>query len=37
MREQDLLIQRFLDDDLTPEERVAFLQTVDADPSLRRR
>ncbi|MBI3807088.1 MAG: isoamylase early set domain-containing protein [Nitrospirae bacterium] len=36
MREQDLLIQRFLDDDLTPEERVAFLQAVDADPSLRR-
>ena len=37
MREQDLLIQRFLDDDLTPEERVAFLQVVDTDPSLRRR
>ena len=37
MREQDLLIQRFLDHDLTPEERVAFLQAVDADPSLRRR
>jgi hypothetical protein len=37
MREQDLLIQRFLDDDLMPEERVAFLQAVDADPSLRRR
>ena len=37
MREQDLLIQRCLDDDLTPEERVAFLQTVDADSSLRRR
>ncbi len=37
MREQDLLIQRFLDDDLTPEERVTFLQAVDADPSLRRR
>ncbi len=37
MEEQDLLIQRFLDDDLTPEERVAFLQAVDADPSLRRR
>ena len=37
MREQDLLIQRFLDDDLAPEERVAFLQAVDADPSLRRR
>ena len=37
MNEQDLLIQRFLDDDLTPEERVAFLQAVDVDPSLRRR
>jgi hypothetical protein len=37
MREQDLLIQRFLDHDLTPEERVAFLQAMDADPSLRRR
>lgn len=37
MREQDLLIQRFLDGDLTPEERVVFLQMVDADPSLRRR
>jgi hypothetical protein len=37
MTEQELLIQRFLDDDLPPEERVAFLQAVDADPSLRRR
>ena len=37
MREQDLLIQRFLDHDLTPEERVTFLQAVDADPSLLRR
>ena len=37
MRDQDVLIQRFLDHDLTPEERVAFLQAVDADPSLRRR
>ncbi|MBH0189631.1 MAG: hypothetical protein HP493_12570, partial [Nitrospira sp.] len=37
MNEQDLLIQRFLDQDLTLEERVAFLQTVDADPALRRR
>ena len=36
MREQDLLIQRFLDDDLAPEERVAFLQAVDADSALRR-
>lgn len=37
MREQDLLIQRFLDNDLTPEERVVFLQAMDTDPSLRRR
>jgi hypothetical protein len=37
MNEQELLIQRFLDHELTPEERVAFLQTVDADPVLRRR
>ena len=37
MNEQELQIQRFLDDDLTPEERVAFLHTVDVDPTLRRR
>ena len=37
MNEQELLVQRFLDHDLTPEERVAFLQMVDADPTLRRR
>jgi len=37
MDEQDILIQRFLDHDLTPDERVAFLQSVDADPALRRR
>lgn len=37
MREQERQIQRFLDGELTPEERVAFLQAVDADPSLRRR
>jgi len=36
MDEHDLLIQRFLDQDLTPEERVQFLETVDADPGLRR-
>ena len=36
MKEPELLIQRFLDHDLTPEERVAFLQAVDADPTLRR-
>lgn len=37
MNEQELLIQRFLDDDLSPEERLAFLQAVDLDPTLRRR
>ena len=36
MHEHEELIQRFLDHDLTPEERVAFLQIVDADPTLRR-
>jgi hypothetical protein len=36
MNDQELLIQRFLDHDLTPDERVAFLQTVDADATLRR-
>jgi hypothetical protein len=37
MNEQDLLVQRFLDDELTPQERAAFLQAVDADAALRRR
>jgi hypothetical protein len=37
MDEHELLIQRFLDQDLTPEERVAFLQAANADPALRRR
>ncbi|HEX5645745.1 MAG TPA: isoamylase early set domain-containing protein [Nitrospira sp.] len=37
MNEQDVLIQRFLDDELTPEKRAAFLQAVDVDPVLRRR
>ena len=36
MDEQELMVQRFLDRDLTPEERVAFLQSVDIDPALRR-
>ncbi|MCS6896846.1 MAG: glycogen-binding domain-containing protein [Nitrospira sp.] len=35
MKEDDLL-QRFLDNELTPDERVAFLRAVDADPLLRR-
>lgn len=37
MNKQDVLIQQFLDDELMSEERVAFLQAVDADPVLRRR
>ncbi len=36
MDEQDVLIQRFLDQDLTPDERVQFLEQVDADSRLRR-
>ncbi len=36
MNEQDVLVQRFLDQDLTPDERVQFLEQVDADPRLRR-
>jgi hypothetical protein len=36
MHEHEELTQRFLDHDLTPEERVTFLQAVDADPALRR-
>ncbi|MDH4086428.1 MAG: isoamylase early set domain-containing protein [Nitrospira sp.] len=36
MNEYDLLVQRFLDHDLSPEERVAFLEAVDSDPILRR-
>ncbi|MDH4085225.1 MAG: isoamylase early set domain-containing protein [Nitrospira sp.] len=36
MDEQELLIQRFLDHDLAPDERVTFLQMIDADPALRR-
>jgi hypothetical protein len=37
MNDQDLLVQRFLDHELSPEERAAFLRAVDADPVLRRR
>lgn len=37
MHDPELLIQRFLDHDLTPEERIAFLRAVDVDPALRRR
>lgn len=37
MNEQELLIHRFVDQDLSSDEKVAFLQAVDADPALRRR
>ena len=36
MNEHELLVQRFLDHDLTPEERVRFLQAIDTEPDLRR-
>lgn len=36
MDDQKLMVQRFLDQNLTPEERVAFLQSIDTDPGLRR-
>ncbi|MBK9306229.1 MAG: hypothetical protein IPM58_03880 [Nitrospira sp.] len=36
MDEHELLLQRFVDHDLTPEERVRFLQAIDAEPDLRR-
>lgn len=36
MTEQELLIQRFLDQELTPLERVQFLKAVDRDATLRR-
>lgn len=36
MNNHDLLVQRFLDHELSPEERAAFLQAVDADAALRR-
>ncbi len=36
MDDRELLIQRFLDHDLTPEERVQFLESVDVDAALRR-
>jgi hypothetical protein len=37
MDESELLAQRFMDHELTPEERITFLQAVDLDPALRRR
>jgi Carbohydrate-binding module 48 (Isoamylase N-terminal domain) len=36
MNEHDLLVQRFLDHELSPEERAAFLHAVDVDAALRR-
>lgn len=36
LNEQDLLLQRFLDNELAPVERLALLQRLDADPALRR-
>ncbi len=37
MTEQDRLIQRFIDHELTADERVHFLQALDEDAGLRRR
>jgi hypothetical protein len=37
MTDQDLLLHRFVDHDLSPEERLAFLQALDRDEALRRR
>jgi hypothetical protein len=36
MTKEELLIQRFVDHDLTPEERLQFLKAVDEDAALRR-
>jgi hypothetical protein len=36
MNEQELLVQRFVDNDLTDEERLQFFTALDANPSLRR-
>lgn len=36
MTERERLVQRFIDQDLTPRERVQFLKAVDEDPALRR-
>jgi hypothetical protein len=36
MDERERLVQRFLDRELSPEERETFLQSVDTDPALRR-
>ena len=36
MTEQELLVQRFIDHELTPRERVQFLKAVEEDAALRR-
>jgi len=37
MNEQELLLQRFIDQDLAPAERLEFLEALDRDPAIRRR
>jgi hypothetical protein len=37
MDEADLLIQRFVDNDLTAEQRIRFVRLLDQDKALRRR
>lgn len=35
MNEQELLLQRFIDQDLSPAERLEFLEALDRDPTIR--
>jgi len=35
MNEQELLLQRFIDQDLSPTERLEFLEALDRDPAIR--
>ena len=37
MKETDLLLQRFIDQELTPDERIGLLRELDRAPELRRR
>ncbi len=37
MNQTDLLLQRFIDQDLTPDERIGLLRELDRTPALRRR
>lgn len=37
MNEREWLLQRFVDHDLPPDERLAFVEALDRDPQLRRR